>query len=93
MSLLAGGKLHGALLNHLIDDEINMIRNVQLFTQPEEENALELVGTEYDGLVSRKRHKNQPASASQVWSLADHFVVMAIIKNYDPVTGRFVMLR
>lgn len=87
-SLLYEGKLQGKLLHHLIDEEIKMIRNMQLLTMPEEANVLEQVKNEYCELCSRGG-----ASAEDVSDLMDCFVGKAIRKNFHPKHGRFVMLR
>jgi len=91
--LLAKGMLHGPLLHHLIDSEIQVIRNLQLLTMPEELNAVEKVRAEYEEIVACQQKENCQFSAAKVSKLANNFVGKAIYKNFDPVKGRFVMLR
>ncbi len=91
--LLAKGMLHGPLLHHLIDSEIQVIRNLQLLTMPEELNAVEKVRAEYEEIVACQQTENCQFSAAKVSKLANNFVGKAIHKNFDPVKGRFVMLR
>ncbi|KAL7541654.1 hypothetical protein ACHAXR_011107 [Thalassiosira sp. AJA248-18] len=91
--LLAQGKLHGPLLHHLIDSEIQVIRNLQLLTMPEELDVTEKVRSEYEEIMSRQKSGNQQVSAAEVSSLSNNFVGKAIRKNFHPITGRFVMLR
>ena len=91
-SLLVQGKLHGPLLHHLIDQEIRVIRNLQLLTMPEEMNVVDQVRSEYAKIMSRKSN-GENVTAADVSPLADMFVGKAILKNFHPVTGRLVMLR
>ena len=93
-SLLYEGKLQGRLLHHLIDEEIKMIRNMQLLTMPKEANVVEQVRNEYDDILKRQRRgKGEEVSAKDVSNLMNDFVGKAIHKNFDPEHGRFVMLR
>jgi hypothetical protein len=92
-SLLYEGKLQGKLLHHLIDEEIQMIRNMQLLTMPEEENVLEQVRKEYNDILLLKERRNGRVSADCVSNLMNDFVGRAIHKNFHPEHGRFVMLR
>jgi hypothetical protein len=93
-SLLYEGKLQGKLLMHLIDEEIKMIRNMQLLTMPEEANVVEQVRKGYDDILSRQqRMKGATVSAEDVSDLMNDFVGKAIHKNFHPEHGRFVMLR
>jgi len=92
-SLLAQGKLHGPLLHHLIDNQIQVIRNLQLMTMPEELDVVEQVRTEYENILSYEKETNQRVSAAEVSPMANSFVGKAIHKNFDPISGRFVMLR
>ncbi len=91
--LLAKGMLHGPLLHHLIDSKIQVIRNLQLLTMPEESNLVEKVRAEYEEIVSCQQKENCKVSAANVSKLANMFVGRAIHKNFDPTNGRFVMLR
>mmetsp|Transcript_22559 Transcript_22559/g.45099 ORF Transcript_22559/g.45099 Transcript_22559/m.45099 type:complete len:974 (-) Transcript_22559:259-3180(-) len=95
-SLLVRGKLEGQLLHHLIDEEIRVIKNLQLLTMPEELDVLEEVRREFDDLKSRlssdDRDGNNNVTAADVSPLANMFVGKAIHKNFHPINGRFVML-
>jgi len=86
-SLLAKGKLHGPLLHHLIDKEIQIIMNLQLLTMPEESDVVEKVRSEYEEIVASQEDSGCMISASEVSSLADDFVGKAIKKNFDPIGG------
>jgi len=90
-SLLVRGKLEGQLLHHLIDEEIRVIKNLQLLTMPEELDVLEEVRREFDDLKSRLSSDHE-VTAADVSSLANMFVGKAIHKNFHPINGRFVML-
>eukprot|EP00986_Skeletonema_menzelii_P003651 scaffold1153_cov147-Skeletonema_menzelii.AAC.7 len=93
-SLLYEGKLQGKLLHHLIDEEIQMIRNMQLLTMPEEANVMEQVRNEYNDILKRQRRmKKGSVLAGNVSDLMNDFVGKAIRKNFHPDHGRFVMLR
>ena len=92
-SLLAKGQLHGQLLHHLIDSEIQVIRNLQLLTMPEEVNVVDQVRAEYEEIISCQKTKGCKFSAAQVSSMSNAFVGKAIHKNFDPVHGRFIMLQ
>mmetsp|Transcript_7557 Transcript_7557/g.16245 ORF Transcript_7557/g.16245 Transcript_7557/m.16245 type:complete len:959 (-) Transcript_7557:151-3027(-) len=95
-SLLVQGKLEGSLLHHLINEEIRVIKNLQLLTMPEELDVLEEVRREFDDLKSRlssdDRDGNNNVTAADVSPLANMFVGKAIHKNFHPINGRFVML-
>ena len=90
---LAKGMLHGPLLRHLIDSEIRVIRNLQLLTMPEEMDVVDQVRAEYEHIMACQRNGSPKISASMVSKVADDFAGRSIKKNYDPVTGRFVMLK
>jgi hypothetical protein len=90
---LARGMLHGHLLHHLIDSEIRVIRNLQLLTMPDETCAVEQVRSEYEHIVACQKNGCGNVSASDVSKIADEFVGRSIKKNYDPVNGRFVLLK
>ncbi|KAL7472015.1 hypothetical protein ACHAXS_012339 [Conticribra weissflogii] len=90
-SLLVQGKLEGQLLHHLIDEEIRVIKNLQLLTMPEELDVSEEVKTEFEDLKS-KISSGREVTAADVSSLANTFVGKAIHKNFHPINGRFVML-
>lgn len=93
-SLLFLGKLEGKLLHHLIDEEIQMIRNMQLLTMPEEANVLEQVRNEYEDIILQcQQREGRLVSAEDVSDLMNDFVGKAIHKNFHPKHGRFVMLR
>jgi len=94
-SLLYEGKLQGRLLHHLIDEEIQMIRNMQLLTMPEEANVVEQVREEYNEILQRQQRSinGKMVSAKDVSDLVNDFVGKAIHKNFHPDHGRFVMLR
>eukprot|EP00584_Thalassiosira_punctigera_P027168 CAMPEP_0172580340 /NCGR_PEP_ID=MMETSP1067-20121228/139706_1 /TAXON_ID=265564 ORGANISM="Thalassiosira punctigera, Strain Tpunct2005C2" /NCGR_SAMPLE_ID=MMETSP1067 /ASSEMBLY_ACC=CAM_ASM_000444 /LENGTH=890 /DNA_ID=CAMNT_0013373079 /DNA_START=75 /DNA_END=2747 /DNA_ORIENTATION=+ len=92
-SLLAQGKLHGPLLHHLINSEIQVIRNLQLLTMPEEVDVVDQVRAEYESILSRQKNENMTVSAEQVSKMANAFVGKAIHKNFHPTKGRFVMIR
>jgi len=92
-SLLYEGKLQGNVLHHLIDEEIKMIRNMQLLTMPEEANVVEQVRNEYDDILKRQQRMKGTVSAEDVSDLMNDFVGKAIHKNFHPDHGRFVMLR
>lgn len=92
-SLLYEGKLQGRLLHHLIDEEIKMIRNMQLLTMPEESNVVEQVRQEYNDILQRQQRMKGMVSAEDVSDTMNDFVGKAILKNFHPEYGRFVMLR
>ena len=92
-SLLYEGKLQGNVLHHLIDEEIKMIRNMQLLTMPEEANVVEQVRNEYDDILKRQQRMKGTVSSEDVSDLMNNFVGKAIHKNFHPDHGRFVMLR
>jgi hypothetical protein len=95
-SLLAKGKLKGRLLHHLLDEEIRVIRNLQLLTMPNEVDVLDGVRMEYESIKARMRSANaneNKVTAADVSSIANSFVGKAIHKNFHPVTGRFILLR
>jgi hypothetical protein len=93
-SLLAQGKLKGPLLQHLMDEEINVIRNLQILTMPDEVDVLDGVRMEYESIKARMNSpEGHKVTAADVSTIADNFVGKAIIKNFHPVTGRFVLLR
>jgi len=92
-SLLARGELHGPLLHHLIDSEIQVIRNLQLLTMPEEVDVADEVRAEYERIVSCQKDGGPKMSAERVSKCANHFVGKAIHKNFHPTKGRFVMIR
>eukprot|EP00970_Alexandrium_tamarense_P003780 scaffold610_cov175-Alexandrium_tamarense.AAC.2 len=90
-SLLVKGKLRGPLLNHLIDEEIRVIRNLQLLTMPEEVEVVHQVRQEYEDIITRQKD-GSCVTAADVSPDANMFVGRAIHKNFDPINGRFVML-
>ncbi|KAL9184930.1 hypothetical protein ACHAXT_002707 [Thalassiosira profunda] len=92
-SLLARGELHGPLLHHLIDSEVQVIRNLQILTTDEEVDAVESVRAEYESIMSLQKRSDQTVSAEEVSKTTNDFVGKAIHKNFHPTTGRFVMLR
>eukprot|EP00804_Cyclotella_cryptica_P005561 CCRYP_003073-RB/>CCRYP_003073-RB protein AED:0.04 eAED:0.04 QI:258/1/1/1/1/0.8/5/212/865 len=95
-SLLAKGKLKGSLLHHLLDEEIRVIRNLQLLTMPNEVDVLDGVRMEYESIKARMRSANaseNKVTAADVSTIANNFVGKAIHKNFHPVTGRFVLLK
>jgi len=92
-SLLARGELRGPLLRHLIDSEIQVIRNLQLLTMPEEVDVADEVRAEYESIASRQKDGGPEVSAERVSKCANDFVGKAIHKNFHPTKGRFVMIR
>jgi len=104
---LTKGMLHGRLLQHLIDSEIRVIRNLQLLTMPEEMVVLDQVRSEYEHIIhcQQRQVSNSSdggdgkiilaaaAAASDLSKVADDFVGKSIKKNYDPMHGRFVLLK
>lgn len=91
--LLAKGMLHGPLLHHLIDSEIQVIRNLQLLTMPEEADVVDQVRAEYRDIMSRLQNGNCQVSAATVSTATNNYVGKAIHKNFDPIKGRFVKLK
>jgi len=90
-SLLAQGKLKGPLLQRLIDSQLQVIRNLQLLTMPEETGAADAVRDEYEKIILVQVSENRIVSAEEVSNLANDFVGKAIHKNFNP-NGRFAML-
>ena len=91
-SLLAQGKLKGPLLQKLIDSQIEVIRNLQLLTMPEEMDSADAVRDEYEKIVLVQASENRIVSAEEVSRLANDFVGKAIHKNFHSKKGRFAML-
>jgi hypothetical protein len=94
--LLAKGKLHGQLLNRLLDEEIRVIRNLRLLTMPNERDVLAGVRLEYESIKARMRsakNDEDKPTATSVSDTANKFVGNAIHKNFHPETGRFVLLK
>jgi hypothetical protein len=85
-SHLAHGRLHGALLDKLIQEYCQVIRNLQQLTLPEDVHIVGRVQAELD----RSDLFSRPADVSD---LTDAFVGFAIKKNWHPETGRFYVLR
>jgi hypothetical protein len=94
--LLAKGLLHGQILDKLLDEEIRVIRNLQLLTLPNEVDVLDGVRLEYESIKARSRsaksEEDRP-TAADVSDTANAFVGKAIHKNFHPETGRFVLLK
>jgi hypothetical protein len=94
--LLAKGLLHGQILDKLLDEEIRVIRNLQLLTLPDEVDVLDGVRLEYESIKARSRstksEEDRP-TAADVSDTANAFVGKAIHKNFHPETGRFVLLK
>jgi hypothetical protein len=85
-SHLAHGRLHGDLLNKLIQEYCQVIRNLQQLTLPDEVQVVERVHAE----LAKSTLFSRPADVSDV---TDAFVGFAIKKNWHPETGRFYVLR
>lgn len=95
-SLLTKGKLRGRVLHKLLDEEIQVIRNLKLLTLPNEVDILNGLRLEYESIKARmlnaKIDKEKP-TAADVSDTANSFTGNAIVKNFHPETGRFVVLR
>ena len=94
--ILTKGKLRGRVLHKLIDEEIQVIRNLKLLTLPNEVDILDGLRLEYESIKARmmnaKMDKDRP-TAADVSDTANSFTGNAIVKNFHPETGRFVILR
>lgn len=82
-SLLAQGRLSGALLQNLIDQTITVIKNLRRLTLPEEK--------EYEIVVTSELLRLQMDEGHEVYDVSkgvDQYMGNAILKNWDPVNGR-----
>lgn len=90
--LLAKGQLRGPVLDKLLDEEIRVIRNLQLLTLPDEVDVLDGVRLEYD-IIKERMMRSEKVTSADVSNTANAFVGKAIHKNFHPTTGRFVLLK
>lgn len=90
--LLAKGQLRGPVLHKLLDEEIRVIRNLQLLTLPDEVDVLDGVRLEYD-IIKERMMRSEEVTSADVSNTANAFVGKAIHKNFHPTTGRFVLLK
>ena len=91
--LLAKGLLRGPLLHKLLDEEIRIIRNLQLLTLPNEVDVRDGVRLEYEMIKGRMARSGTITSAADISNTANAFVGKAIHKNFHPESGRFVLLK
>jgi len=88
ISYLSKGVLCGEVLDTLIREYIQVIRNLQELTLPEEEEGVDQVRREVKLIKEDAYMRPVDISAE-----ADAFVGFAIKKNWDPDKGRFFRLR
>lgn len=86
--VLTSGKLNGDLLDRLVDEFTQVMRNLQQLTLPEERERASLEGVRNEIAALKDRPDPQRVSKE-----LDSFVGSAIVKNYKPGTGRFAKLR
>ena len=61
---------------------------------PEELDVMDQVRSEYDHIINcQQSGGNKTIAASDLSKVADDFVGKSIKKNYDPIHGRFVLLK
>ena len=85
----------GKLLNTLIEEFIQVVRNLQSLTHPEERDVIQDVEEELAAL-ERAMSGDGTANALTVVDLSkktDMFVANQIKKNYCPQKGRFIRMR
>jgi hypothetical protein len=88
LSYLSKGELRGDLLDALIREYVQVIRNLQDLTLPEEAKGVDVIREEV------KRIQSDPYMRPvDISDEADAFVGFAIKKNWDPKRGRFFRLR
>ena len=94
--LLYAGKLHGPLLETLISQFIEVIRNLRQLTLPEEVDVVDFVRDEVTRLEEGYREDDdgniEALDASDISKVSDSFVGNAIKKNFHPVKGRSRLL-
>ena len=86
----------GRLLHVLTDEFIQVIRNLQLLTHPEEKEAIQDVKEELltlESAMSNDGTNSNPRIITAVSNKTDMFVGLSIKKNYHPTKGRFVRMR
>lgn len=86
--ILTSGKLNGELLDRLVDEFTQVMRDLQQLTLPEERERASLESVRKE--IAALRERPDP---TQVSKELDSFVGSAIVKNYKPGTGRFAKLR
>lgn len=87
---------NGRLLHVLTDEFIQVIRNLQILTHPEELDAIQDVEEELmtlEGAASNDGTNSNPRIIAAVSKKTDMFVGLSIKKNYHPTKGRFVRMR
>jgi hypothetical protein len=87
-ALLAEGKLHGLLLDRLMDEFIRVIYDLQHLTKPSEIDVVDSLQTEVT--ACENDIMKLPFDISDQ---ADAFVGFCIKKNWHPELGRFFLLR
>jgi hypothetical protein len=88
LSYLSKGELCGCVLDTLIREYVQVIRNLQDLTLPEEAKGVDVIREEV------KHIKSDPFMRPvDISDEADAFVGFAIKKNWDPKRGRFFNLR
>jgi len=83
------GKLSGLVLKNLMDQMIQVIRDLQLLTLPDELDAVDEIRKE----VLEFEESEKGLRAHQISRIADSFVGHAIKKNFHPEKGRQGFLR
>ena len=86
------GKLTGPVLDNLITQFIQVLRNLQKLTLPEEVDVVEQVRQELKRLEQADSSSNT-TRVSDISDLANTFVGYAIKKNFDQDKGRVPFLR
>ena len=83
------GKLSGPVLKNLMDQMIQLIRDLELLTLPDEVDAVEEIRKE----VLQFEESPEGLRANHISKMADSFVGNAIKKNFHPEKGRQHFLR
>jgi hypothetical protein len=83
------GKLSGPVLKNLMDHIIQMIRDLELLTLPDEVDAVDEIRKE----VLQFEESPEGLRANNISKMADSFVGNAIKKNFHPDKGRQHFLR
>ena len=84
--VLTAGRFTGALLEKTIEEYTDVLRNLRKLTLAEEKDVLEQTRAEVNRLAQSK-------DCSPISKSCDQFVGSCVSKNFDPIKGRFVMLR
>jgi hypothetical protein len=89
--VLTTGKLRGDMLTVLVREFTSVMHDLEVLTLPEERRGnLEMVVAELEEL---RQSEDMTEDVTMVSETTDDFVGSAICKNFEPVTGRFDLLR